>query len=198
MREKFGLWIAVLALLSFFAVLVPGQAFANVTDPCNGTNDPTNPVTPNSNPIDTAFSNNVTHTVQGKIIVGDMIAKMFPIAPALSACVKKLTDALTSLGSLADPFDPFASAIALVVTSLITQVCSAAVGAITQIETDIKEFLTICLPLPNFNFNLPRLQAKPCLGMGTTNGGLQIPLLGGPMQPVPGPPTPASQTIRQY
>jgi hypothetical protein len=194
MRGKLGLYVVLLALLSLFITLDSTAVYANPVDPCNGPQQPGSQ-TPLTNPKDTSYNNNAISGVQGRIILGDAISKMFPIAPALSACVTQLTNLLNSLSGITSPFDPLSGIIAAIVTSIITQVCTAALGEITSIQQDIKQFMTICLPLPNLSLNLPHLQLPPCLGMGVS--GAQIPLIGpSPPQPLPTPPTPQSQYFK--
>ncbi len=156
MRKKSGLWVVLLACLCFLAVMSPHQAHADAsTIDCSA-----------GNAIDAAVAHNRTAFQQELVNLANNINNMFPIAPALDACVNNAIKLITSLPGIGNPFGTvIAAALTQVINTLINSVCSQVMGEITSIQNAVVNLTKICLPLPDFgSLRLPKFNVPGCSG----------------------------------
>jgi len=167
MREKGRYLIFALAFLSLFAFFVPQALADSQGDPANiptGADAP--PVTPNcpsQNATDAAYFTMRAGDLQRTATKTQNLSTLFPVAPALSACVQNIMNLMKQTPNFADPGGIVGPIVSNMITSLIGQTCSSLMGTITSAQGAITDLAKICIPLPKFNgLDLPTFSAPSC------------------------------------
>jgi hypothetical protein len=161
-------WLALVVLICFFSFVAPHSACAQANFE-NGA-----AVAPHvdtkrcqtGNSLMNAYQNNNQLRQQQLSALVHNISTLFPIAPALNACVQNIMNAFKLLPGLGNPIAFAASMVTNLLTGIINQVCSQIMGVITQAQTALTNMTKICLPLPKFNLklDLPTFSAPSCSG----------------------------------
>jgi hypothetical protein len=93
------------------------------------------------------------------------INTLFPMLPALNACVQQMTKLLQMLPTIGNPFDATSFIVTMVLNAVIGQVCSSIMGTVQSVENAITSMAKICLPMPHFNgLDLPKFGSTSCSG----------------------------------
>jgi hypothetical protein len=167
MREKCGLWLVALVVLSLISVFVPHQAFAQSA-----------PTTPTATSdcaaggpkagMNAQAANNTAANAQAKMIADNNINSLFPIIQATDACIQKLTDLIAQLPTLGNPFSLAGALVTQLIIGVIGQVCSSVAGVISSAQNALTSFAHICLPLPKFGgLDLPNFPSASGCTSGT-------------------------------